>query len=119
MDTGFQFAIAALVSHTIERLKQSENFSFISQYTTGITRVIAGVVAFLTAFGLTTAWVVDPVTGLGTLTFTGIPSTLNMWGTLGVNWFISYWFQKGYYLGMIKPHNAGVKIDDVGIDVKT
>lgn len=102
--TAFQIAIAAMFSELIEKMKASNSpvFAWVTAHTEFLNKVLAVVVGVLTAIGITTGWVVDPETGLGTLTLGGIPTTLGGWSTILVVTFEQYWLMKGWYKGLIK-----------------
>jgi hypothetical protein len=100
VDTTFQFALAAFVAHTLERLKQSSAFSWITPFTDTLTKIIAAVIALISAVGITYAW--DPTHG--ELVLRGLPTSWSMFWEVTTRAIGQYWIQKGYYLTAIKPN---------------
>ena len=99
-ELGTMFAVAGLVAHFIEKLKRSEGYKWITPYTDAMTKGIAALIALLTTLGISTVF--DATTG--TLTVTGLPTTLGAAGALLMQAFSQYWMQKGYYLMAIKSN---------------
>ena len=113
--TAFQIAIAAMFSELIEKMKASNNpaFAWVTSHTELLNKILAGVVAFLTALGIATTWMVDPVTNLGTLTFTGIPTDFKTISSMLVLAFEQYWLMKGYFKVAIKGKESDAEIRNV------
>ena len=113
MDAALMYALQAAAAHLIEKLKQSKSamWSWIGPHTDGVTKTVSAVIALITTtIGITFSWVVDPATNLGTLTIGSVPTTFEGWMAVFLTAFTTYMVGKGYYLGMIKPHNKGVLI---------
>ena len=84
--------------------KRSAMFSWIDPFSDSLTKIVAALIALLSAVGITTMFQVDTTTGLGTLTLGGIPTTVQGWASIGFHAFGQYWLQKGYYLAAIKSN---------------
>lgn len=102
MDTMLQLALAGFVAFLIERAKNDPRFAWIDRYTDHITKIVAAIVAVASAIGISFMFDSEH----GTLTMTGIPTSLEEIASILVMAFEQYWGQKFFYLAAIKPHQA-------------
>lgn len=99
-----QFGLGAYFVHTIEDLKHSPRFAWISPYTDVLNKLISALYGFLVAAGLTFAFV-SGADGHASFTIGHIPVTPTMiWQAL-THAFGQYWAQKAYYLTAVKPNH--------------
>lgn len=108
-DVSLQIALAGFFSFVQERLKLSPAIGALTPYTQVANKAFSLLLAVLTTIGLTTVWVVDPTTQLGSFTIGNIPTTFEGLSRMAITVFEQYWFQKAWFKGIVRDETQSAR----------
>ena len=94
---AFQTALAFMCAEFVEWLKRTNSVPWITEHTAWTNRIVAALVAMLSAIGITSGFVIDSTSGYATLTLGHIPATWETFSNMVVIAFEQFWIQKGYW----------------------